>query len=63
MAFTPGGMTWQPNNNQRTKASDKISLPELPMPKYFLTWRQQIRKAIAAASSRPQEAWQWIMAL
>eukprot|EP00972_Heterocapsa_arctica_P017359 2563447-Heterocapsa_arctica.AAC.1 len=62
-------MTWGqfqgigPSHNLRTKELDRINLPDLPVPNFFLAWRQGLRKTIATASGRPLERWHWVMVL
>ena len=42
------------------KEAETIKLPQLPLPSGFREWRSKVRKAVAGASSRPQEAWAWV---
>eukprot|EP00971_Amphidinium_carterae_P152823 3029203-Amphidinium_carterae.1 len=45
---------------QPREASSR-DLPELPTPPKFKSWRSAIRRVVAAASTQPQAAFQWVL--
>eukprot|EP00971_Amphidinium_carterae_P187116 3713925-Amphidinium_carterae.1 len=41
--------------------ASSIDLPELPTPPRFKSWRPAVRRVVAAASTQPQAALQWVL--
>eukprot|EP00971_Amphidinium_carterae_P001733 34838-Amphidinium_carterae.1 len=41
--------------------ASSIDLPEPPTPPKFKSWRSAIRRVVAAASTQPQAAFQWVL--
>eukprot|EP00971_Amphidinium_carterae_P340063 6478223-Amphidinium_carterae.3 len=44
----------------RKREADKIDIPDLPSALRFRTWRAEVRRAVVAASAKPQEAFAWV---
>eukprot|EP00971_Amphidinium_carterae_P200725 3983172-Amphidinium_carterae.1 len=49
-----------PWDNTRRKESDSISISELPQPSKFRSWKLEVKRAVAAASTCPHEAFAWV---
>eukprot|EP00971_Amphidinium_carterae_P163345 3238876-Amphidinium_carterae.2 len=53
-------VNYQHGQSQPREASS-IDLPELPTPPKFKSWRSAVRRVVAAASTQPQAAFQWVL--
>ena len=60
-AFAPRNLAATQETRIKIKEADEILVPPFPDARSLRGWKMQIKKAVAAASGRPSEAYQWMV--
>ena len=48
------------DEKEMTKEAEKVVVPKFPQPENYRNWRLRVRKAVLAASNKPDHAFNWL---